>query len=175
MRSQQRYLGLVLVQTSDVITGQIFDIPIRRSGNITNRNLLMTDITLYSTSTLSRVGTRQRECRWSCKQIKYLDLFTTIYFRLKQRKIFGRGQDWCLHWMYAGRRKEDLITEREAHQTGSDQCRVRKTEMSITAASQLGLIELCEDVNGRAVNTWLWLKSWKRVACLLCLLLAQGL
>ena len=56
MRSQQRYLGLVLVQTSDVITGQIFDIPIRRSGNITFRNLLMTDLTLYSRSTLSRVG-----------------------------------------------------------------------------------------------------------------------
>ena len=162
---------MVRAQTSDVITGQIFDIPIRRSSNITTRNLLM--IYLHFNSMLSRVGTRQIPVQVVYKQIKYFDLFTIIYFRLKQTKIFGMTATMSRLNVWREEERSFYHSAEWPHQTWADQRRVRKTEMNITAARELmELMEVCEDVKGRAVNTWLF-SSWKRVACLLCL--AHGL
>ena len=127
---------------------------------------------LYFNTILSRVETPNHRRRWSGvrKQIKYLISVHNNLFHIKTNKNI-----WCLHRMYDRRGcKEFYHRQSEADRARTDQ-RDLLTKTAAKTRPAREPREVCEDVKGRAVSTWLLPDSANLEACLLCLCWGQGL
>ena len=130
---------------------------------------------LYFNTILSRVGSGDPQSSAQVvsgvrEQIKYFISLHNNLFHIKTNKNI-----WCLHRMYDRRGcKEFYHRQSEADRARTDQ-RDLLTKTAAKTRPARELREVCEDVKGRAVSTWLLPDSANLEACLLCLCWGQGL